>query len=353
MLKKLKIILPLALCVWIVSAFLSMKVFLILTIAGIIGCIYIGKRALFVILNKLIRNTNWYKNQYLYIRQFVSNEGYRDNIIRNYDVVNLGSNPAVFGFFYEGIKGQSWATGSQGLDMDFEILKYFHCYLKKGGTVIIPIMPFTAISPYIKTKRGYWDARYYSKFYKILDYAQREKLPDVDQIVNYIHHPFTYQHSSWRYIIRDVAPDTRYTITEQPMMSMALMQDAELWMKIWYNEFDIKNINEVCDSRWDKWIDEASSLITEMIDYCLERDLRPVLVYLPFTKYLSEKFTAQSKKRLVYDFVNRIDRCCVDFLDYSTDEELKDEKLYYNSFFLNLNGRKKFTDKVLTDLRLK
>lgn len=353
MLKKLKIILPIALCVWVVSAFFSLKVFLALTIVGLFGCLYIVKRALVVILNKLVRNTNWYNNQYTYIKQFISNEGYRDNIIRNYDVVNLGSNPAVFGFFYEGVKGQSWATGSQGLDMDFEILKYFHSYLKKGGTVIIPIMPFTAISPYIKTKKGHWDARYYSKFYKILDYSQKENLPDVEGIVNYLYHPFSYQPASWRYIIRDEVPDTRYSITEQGMMSMELMQDAEMWMNMWYNEFDIKNINDVCDPEWDKWTDEALDILGKMIEFCLERDLRPVLVYLPFTKYLSSKFTDRAKNRLVYNFVARIDKVNVEFLDYSKDEEMCDERLYFNSFFLNMNGRKIFTNKILKDLGLK
>lgn len=77
-----------------------------------------------LLLNKCVKKTNWYKNQFLYTNQFVSNAGYRDNLIRNYEIVNLGSNPALFAFFYENIKGQNWSTGSQGLDMDFEILKY-------------------------------------------------------------------------------------------------------------------------------------------------------------------------------------------------------------------------------------
>ncbi len=100
----------------VVSFFVNFWVGIVLTLlVSIFALLFIS----FIALNKLIRHTNWWNNQFVGIRQFVSNAGYRDNIIRNYYIVNLGSNPARFAFFYEGIKGQSWATGSQGHDMDY------------------------------------------------------------------------------------------------------------------------------------------------------------------------------------------------------------------------------------------
>ena len=155
--RKIKKLLPIAIVLWIASFFLSFTLGVLL---AVIGLLLISAAVLFLLLNKMLKHTNWWRNQYLATEQFVSNAGYRDNIIRNYDIANLGSNPAHFAFFYEDVKGQSWATGSQGQDMDFEVLKYFHSYLREGGTVLIPIMPFTAISPFLKERPEYWGMAY-------------------------------------------------------------------------------------------------------------------------------------------------------------------------------------------------
>ena len=63
--------------------------------------VFTGIRIGWKILDKLVKRTNWWRNQYIATSQFVSNMGYRDITIRNYDIVNLGSNPARFAFFYE------------------------------------------------------------------------------------------------------------------------------------------------------------------------------------------------------------------------------------------------------------
>ena len=92
--KKLLYLSTAALLIWIASAFVSMPLFWILFVLGVAIAI---SGISFLVSNKLIKKTNWWKNQYIFTEQFVSNSGYRDNIIRNYDIVNLGSNPALAG----------------------------------------------------------------------------------------------------------------------------------------------------------------------------------------------------------------------------------------------------------------
>ena len=52
----------------------------------------------FLVANKLLKKTGWWKNQFLATAQF----DLHGREVK-YDVVNLGSNPSRFAFFYENI----------------------------------------------------------------------------------------------------------------------------------------------------------------------------------------------------------------------------------------------------------
>lgn len=348
---KLAKLLALPFVLWVASFAISIWLALALGVLGFAALtLLLCGRFLPRILGRLIKRTNWWNNQYVGTRQFVSNMGYRDNIIRNYEIVNLGSNPARFAFFYENVVGQSWATGSQGQDMDFELLKYFHSYLKQGGTVLIPIMPFTAISPYIATRKEYWGPAYYSKFYQLIDWEQKRHLPYADEIQRYLSNPLSVNRRAWRYILHDVPADNRYKIAEQPMMAVELEQDATNWIKGWCAEFNLKSLCDAFEARWQTYREKAIGLNRKMVDYCLERGYKPVFICVPLTKYLSDKFPADVRRHLVTDFVAVCNEHDIPFLDYTLDPRFQDPSLYFNSFFLNLRGRKLFTRQVLKDL---
>lgn len=306
----------------------------------------------FWVLNKLYKKTNHWKNNFLFTENFISNSGYRDNLNRNFDIANLGSNPALFGFFYEKVKGQNWATGSQGLEMDFEILKYNHSYLKEGGYVLIPIMPFTSISQYIKTKNEYWSPMYYLKFSSILDYAQTCVLPYGKMLLKLNQYPLLYYPRNVLYIIRDVELNKGLTITEQQLDYSKLKQDATVWINEWEKEFDVKSMDGFFDDKFADYKNEAVNILQKMISFCLERGYNPILITVPMSKHLAEKFNDEFKHKLIIDFVNEANTSKIPFLDYMFNEEFGDDSLYINSFFLNLKGRKLFTNKVLTDIGL-
>jgi len=331
------------------SFIISVKVGVAVTLFAALFLILI---LVFILLNILIKRTNWWKNQFNGITQFVSNTGYRDNIIRNYDIVNLGSNSAHFAFFYEGVKGQSWSTGSQGQDMDFEILKYYHSYLKDGGTVLIPIMPFSAISPYLKNHSEYWGVPYYSKFYRILEVTQTAKLPYNNTVRKYLRFPALVNWHALVSLVIDSEPDKRLIIEEQPMMTLELQQDASNWIKMWKQEFKLNNLEDVLSGNWLSYYEESVGIYKQMIEFCLERHLKPVFICIPMTKHLSNLFPQSFWDYMIREFILRINDS-VPFLDYTNDVKFQDDNLYMNSYFLNMRGRKLFTKQVLQDLGLR
>ena len=133
-------------------------------------------------------------------------------------------------------------------------------------------------------------------------------------------------------------------------MNMQLKQDAEKWINAWKKEFKLKSLSDVFNPTWNVYYDEAIDLSKKIVDFCLERGYKPVFICVPMTKHLSSLFPDDVRKYLVSDFVAKANVHNIPFFDYTLDAELQNPDLYFNSFFLNLSGRKLFTRQVLKDL---
>lgn len=309
--------------------------------------VLLGGILLFLIANKLLKRTWWWKNQFIGTTQFR-----QDGRDKKYDIINLGSNPSRFAFFYENVSGQSWATGSQSQIMDFAILKSYRNQIKDGGTVLVAIMPFTSIATYLKERPEYWGNAYYGKFAKILNSEERSKLPNCSDIMSYLKYPLLSNLSLYKQLIYGWNEDSRYEMTEQPLMHNDLEENAKGWIDAWLKEFRLKNLEDVFDSRWTQYYQEAIELCKEIVTYCLQEGLKPVFICVPMSHYLSDKFSSKVRKYLVTDFVKSCNEHNIPFMDYTLDPSFQDASLYIDSFFLNMRGRKLFTERVLKDLGL-
>ncbi|MEE1211719.1 MAG: hypothetical protein UHO11_04405 [Treponema sp.] len=345
--KKLKILSALYICCALALIPFCCIVSLVMLIAFALlgfmsGCLLLA--------NKLYLKTNHWKNQFLFEKNFISNAGYRDNLGRNFEVVNLGSNPALFGFFYENNRGQNWATGSQGFPMDFEILKYYHSYVKEGGYVLVPIMPFSSISNFLETRPDYWSDSYYMKFAKILDGAQARKLPNYRKFQLKMRFPVVFNPKLMYFIFHDVSPDNRLQIADQTMQAVELEYDAKRWIKGWMKEFAVKKYEDFWGVKFTPYFESGAKMLSEMIEYCLYRNLKPVIITIPMSSYLAKEFTPEFRQKMITDFVNKANVKGVKVLDYMFDDRFSKPELFNGSFFLNLRGRKEFTRQVMKDL---
>lgn len=321
-------------------------------ISVLVGVFLLGLIAgLLLLLNNALKQTNWYKNVFVYTKQMCSNAGYRDYLIRNLEIVNVGSNPARFAFHYDGVLGENWSTGNQGKDMDFEILKFRHSFIKRGGVVLLPIVPFSSLAGFLKkNKPEYLGMKYYAKFAHTLDFGQACAIPECRQAFKWIKYPLYYEPRAIKYILFDVQPDNRINITDMPLMYPQLVEDARHMMEGWLQEFNLKTLNDKFSPELEEGYNKSVQSMQTIIDFLEERELKPVIILPPMSAPLQKYFTEEAKKRFVYDFISSINRPEVTFLDYSNNKEFQEPDMYFNSLFLNLRGRKIFTRRVLIDL---
>lgn len=294
------------------------------------------------ILNALYKRTNDYRNIFADTEKFRND----DSIPNGLQLVNLGSNHPKFGFHYDGlnVKAMNWAVGPQSLEYDFAILRKECHHLADNAVVLIPIC---VLKMFLYRHPFGEHLKYYGILPKddIVGYTQKTKNTHID-------YPLLFHPKKIKRLIKDVpAVTNNLLIDTNPMNETQLKADADFWINCWNREFDI-DINNLVLSDINKTnIKRNIHLLNEMIQFCLDRKLRPVICILPVTDYLGSRFSEDFVKNQILAYVNEANTQKCPVLNHLKDSRFTDSSLYINSFFFNLQGRKQFTKMIIEELK--
>lgn len=306
----------------------------------LIGFIIFAIIAILFILNDLVKKTNWYKNQ------IPDCNNYPRNAFHEYDVVNIGSSSAMYAFDYTdtGLKGLNWAMQPQSMEYSFKVLKEYVHVLKPGATVIIPFAPFSGLSV-----DGKWPIRNFEKYTYIL---QKEKFSK--NIKNRRKYPLlTYRLGALKKLLRDEKTLNVSTCRSYQCHTQAEFErDAANWIKCWKDEFRIDNLDAPMSEGNVKGRKVRMEVFREIMQFCMDRNLKPIVVMPPVHSSLAKYFTHSFRNNYIDSFIKETLHESIPYLDYMDDRLFADKIYYSNSFFLNKRGRKLFTCKVLQDVGL-
>lgn len=292
-----------------------------------------------LIINKLFKNTNYYKNKFIDTYKF-------QDLLKNLEIVNLGSNQPKFAFDFtqSNLLGMNLAVGPQSFEYDFKVLKKYDNYLIKGCKILIPICPFSFFFLHDKNKTAH------HKYYNFLDEDFIDNYSNLTKKL-YIDYPILTAKKQILRIIKDVKPDNRLEFESNPMSSDEKKEDAQKWLNGWKKQFKINDLRNIVLSDQNKTnIRKNIDILKEMIDFCIEKDFEPVLIIIPVTKELSNHFPDNFFHEQIIDYIKEVNQENVKFLNYWKDERFEEQSYYFNSFFMNKIGRLKFTEQVLKDL---
>lgn len=179
----------------------------------------------------------------------------------------------------------------------------------------------------------------------IVGYSQKTKTA-------YIDYPLLFHPKKIKRLIKDIpAASNRLLIDTNPMDKKQLRADADFWINCWNREFDI-DINNLVLSDINKTnINRNIHLLNEMIQFCLDRKLRPVICILPVTDYLGNRFSEDFVNNQILAYVDEANTQKCPVLNHLKDKRFTDSSLYINSFFFNLHGRKQFTKMIIEELK--
>lgn len=291
-----------------------------------------------LIVNKLFKNTNFYKNQFIDTHKF-------KEIPKELEIINLGSNQPKFAFDYSqsNILGMNWAVGPQSFEYDFRLLKNYHNSLKVNAKVLITICPFSFFF-LDKNKTTH------NKYYNFLDSNLIDNYSNTTKKL-YLDFPILTAKKQILRIVKDTKPDIRLELEKNPMSKDEIKKDAQKWIDGWKKQFQISGLENIVLSDENKEnIEKNIEILKNMIDFCIEKKIEPVLLVLPAIKELSSHFPDEFVQKYIIDYINQSNEKNVKFLNYWKNERFEDVELYFNSFFMNKSGRLKFTEQVLRDL---
>ena len=298
---------------------------------------------IFIILNRLVLQTRWYK------LKSCGSEKFSRKIPFNLKVINVGSWSSYYAFDYSktGISGANWAIGPQTLWYDFQVIKNYHSYLSNGAHIILPLCPLSFYIVNYSDPQN--DEKYHSFLHPILisNYSPKIK----SKMVLFHKLPLLVYPKGIIRLIKDCSkkPWLKYNELNHEEMKM----DANKWMKSWTKQFSIENLEYPFSDELIKNREENISILKELIQFCQERDLNPVFVLPPISKELLELFPKSFCEQHINENIYRvIGNKKITYLNYWGNKELSNPQFYFNSFCLNQLGREFFTKKVLSDIGL-
>lgn len=266
------------------------------------------------------------------------------NMTFNIDVVNLGSNSGKYAFSYERLKliGQNWAIGPQSLQHDFNILKNYFSYLKQGAVVFITLCPFSCLKTVYNKQHN---LKYYTFLHPatIIDFDESERVKALTIKSNPV------KAIPW-VCIRQILKSIIMRCLPKRQSYIDYNEHASYFIDMWQKQFNIENLNAPLNDKHRQEQEERSRLLSEMIDFCIEREIKPVLVIPPVHPSLSSKLSGEFRQNYIYDFVAKSNSKNVPFLDYMDDKRFSKDGYFRNSFFMNGLGAKNFTNVVLEDI---
>lgn len=293
-------------------------------------------------INGAIRRTHWF-NEELFpdCRKFWNYNTF------NTDVINLGSTSGYYAFDYEGlpIKGGNFALRHNPLSGDKAILKNYFGYLNpKGSHVIIPLCVFSSLAG----SYDFMEDRFYTLIYPSsiphFSYRRQQQIKAIaaSPIRRF---PLWSFYTELRAQLRGTGHST---LTEEQMKA-----DAERWIKGWKHEFALSDFSQLLSLFNNDGVNDAAEILNDIISFCKERKIKPVIMIPPMYHTLAEEFDEKARQLFVYDLIEKIEDKTVPFYNYMDDSRFsRDSSLFMNSFFLNKKGAKKFTRIALTDIGL-
>lgn len=261
-------------------------------------------------------------------------------------IINLGSTIAYYDFDYSiaNVRGANLALPPQTLYYDFEILKKYSSYLRKDSIVCISIS-YCSFMVYNYTKD-----RYYYKYYNILDSKAIMGYTEMKRRI-WDHAPALLLPELFKRMVKDVPAGSNKKYDKGIRTEQEDKYKANQWMDLWKKEFGWEHMYTITQTQ-KKVMQSNEAVLKEMLDFCKQNNLRPVLVIPPISHNLRNLFPSGLVEQCFWDQLYNIRGIDFQLLDYIKKDEFCQAENFMDAFCLNEKGKKLFNCQLVKDLGL-
>lgn len=297
----------------------------------------------------------------LFLLLLLLNEYYFHIVIRNtqehkilrglkgkYDCVAFGSSYGLYGIsFPEKSNGFNFCLGGQFFYYTDKMLReYVPQCLNSGGTVYLIIADLV----FAEVGKGLYRPERYPLI------LSKNSLGEEYLFLNYSRMRFPILF--YPYVLKRITKtllfgvDNSYeTLRKNELTYEQTFQQAQQRCASWCRQFHLKDTlsDQISHDLEDKFA-KTREILTGMIQFCLDRGYKPVLVVTPVSKAMNGCLSDKFVQKVLFNNIEIANIHKIPFLNYLRDERFQDISLYANkSDYLNARGRKLFTEVLIKD----
>ncbi len=269
-----------------------------------------------------------------------------------YDAIAFGSAYCRYGldFSSSGLNGYNFGYSSQFFFYTNLMLNQYAKTCKKGGIVYLIIADMV----FAKVGKGIYGAEEYVKFLNKSTLREeysysgflKSRLPVLMNprlIVGCVKH-----------ICGKTFPNTYKNLNCNELSESQVKEAADKRCKSWCKQFGLTDtISDRVPKELEETFVKTRQILTGMIQLCLDKGLKPVLVVMPVSKIMNDRLSDAFLECVLFDNIRKANTQQIPFLNYLRDERFADYKLYHNNAdFLNATGRKMFTEILVADTQI-
>ena len=311
-------------------------------------------------------NGYYYTDVYGEVKKF-------ENVPEHIKFANFGTSHGLAAFRYDENDTSSFNFALSGEDIyhDFQTLKQFSDHLDKGCIVSIPVSYFSFCLPDDEPSQK----RYYTYLDKeyLIDFSYEtlinSKYVPVLRSIEYLFKDFIGDQEINRENFMDDPADTNQTKSMKKVPNVANIQLLSVSTKTDDNSQDdakIQQLNQHAVTRAESWrsgrmvlgqkyIEDNTELLIDMINYCKEHEFQPALLTIPVFHSLTEAFSKEELDKYYFSNIeNVVKKTGIVYIDYSKDSRFIDNPSYYNnSDHMSAEGGDAFLRIYKEDLKAK
>ena len=287
-------------------------------------CILIPAAAVFVIycLNKPYKPIN--DQKYLDVAKF-SSLGIQYTQVQ---VGNLGSSHGAYNFDYSplterGFSCFNFANTSQSFNYDYAVLKEFGSYMTPGSVLFIPVSYFSFNNEVTNAEEAEaMSVRYYHCL-------SPKNIPDYDPFIDIITN---------RLPILSAGEDIVKLFPSLQLSIIALAAENEVDTAVFAARAQ-ERYSRHFDNKKEYFLPERIEDLYNIINYCKEHDITPVLVTTPFSKYYRDLVADEFLNEFEETVTKIANDTGVNYYDYSYDARFRGNLTYFmDADHLNTEG---------------
>ena len=302
----------------------------------VLKCICIPAAALLIIyfLNDSYQKID--ENKYLDIAKFTT-FGIQ---VQEVQIGNLGSSHGLYDFNYDALTQRgcqcfNFANTSQSYNYDYALLKEYGSYLTKDSILFIPVSYFSFNDEVVNdTEREAMSIRYYHCL-------SPENIPDYDLYTDIVANKFP---------ILSAGEENLKLFPKLNLSLIAFAAEDAIDEAAFANRAK-ERYSRHFDNKEEYFMPERIENLYEIIAYCKEHEITPVLITTPFSKYYRDLVSEEFLREFEDVITGIANDTGVNYYDYSYDARFRDNLAYFmDADHLNDEGAAYFMEILMEEV---